>query len=212
MPMSTPPTIDESLSKALAHPLRWRILEVVSEQGEASPVEIARTLDQPLATVSHHVRVLRDANCMELVRTEPRRGALAHYYRALMPAFFDDHQWSRVPLALRRTVAGQIFRRIVEEAAAAGEVGAFDAPGAHVDRMLVELDDDGWRELSDLLTDVLVRVQAIQDRSDARSPGGNHVRSSEIAILHFERAESIAADADPGEERRPKRTPRLPEG
>jgi len=64
--VSTPPSIDESLSKALAHPLRWRILEVVSEQGEASPVEIARTLDQPLATVSHHVRVLRDAHCIEL--------------------------------------------------------------------------------------------------------------------------------------------------
>lgn len=77
--------------------------------------------------------------------------------------------------------------------------------------MLVELDVDGWRELSDLLTDVLVRVQAIQDKSDARSPGDNHVRSSEIAILHFERAESIPSDADPGERHRPKRTPRLRE-
>jgi hypothetical protein len=30
--------------------LRWRILEIVSERGEASPVELARALDEPLAS------------------------------------------------------------------------------------------------------------------------------------------------------------------
>jgi len=77
--------LDESLIKALAHPLRWRILEILSERGEASPVEIARLLDQPLATISHHTRVLRDLRCIELTRTQPRRGAIEHYYRPVMP-------------------------------------------------------------------------------------------------------------------------------
>jgi DNA-binding transcriptional ArsR family regulator len=208
--MNAPRALDDSLSKALAHPLRWRILEVVSERGEASPVELARVLDRPLATISHHVRVLRDSHCMELTRTEPRRGAIEHYYRALTPAFFDDEQWSKVPAVFRRSVAGQIFRRIFEEAADAGRAGAFDAPGAHVDRMVVELDHDGWGELSDLLDNVLWQVQAIQDRSDARGESDGGARSSEVAILHFERAESIAAK-DQGDEtvKRPKRTPPL---
>lgn len=209
--MDAPHTIDESLSKALAHPLRWRILEVVSEHGEASPIELARALDQPLATISHHVRVLRDSRCLELTRTEQRRGALEHYYRALMPAFLDDDQWSRVPTVFRRTVAGQVLRRIFDEAAEAGQAGAFDAAGSHSDRMVVELDDVGWSELSELLNRVLWQVQEIQDRTDARREGRGPTRSSEVAILHFERAESISADADAGEQRRPKRTPRLPE-
>jgi DNA-binding transcriptional ArsR family regulator len=200
--MSAAPSLDESLIKALAHPLRWRIVEAVVERGEASPVQLARLLDEPLATVSHHTRVLRDHGCLELTRTEPRRGAVEHYYRAIMPAFFDDEQWRQMPVMLRRGIAGQIFRRIFEEASAAGALGAFDAPGAHVDRMVLELDDAGWEELSALLTDVLKRAQAIQERSDARRSDGAPARTSEVAFLHFE----MAADADAA----PRRSPPLP--
>jgi DNA-binding transcriptional ArsR family regulator len=208
--MSVMPSLDEGLIKAFAHPLRWRIMQIVIERGEASPVELARLLDQPLPTVSHHVRVLRDLRCVELTRTEPRRGAVEHYYRALVPAFLDDEQWSRVPAVLRRSVAGQVFRRIFGEAAAAGAVGAFDAPGAHLDRLVVELDDRGWRELSELLTDVLKQAQAIQGRSDERRGDGGPARTSELALLHFEVAESVASpDPEAQGAPPPKRSPRL---
>lgn len=202
--------LDQSLMKALAHPLRWRIVEVLTDRGEASPVELARLLDQPLATVSHHTRVLRDLGCVELTRTEPRRGAVEHYYRAIMPAFFDDEQWAQIPVILRRALAGDVLRRIVEDAAAAGEKGAFDAPGAHIDRMRVELDERGWNELSELLLGVLVRAQEIQDRSDSRAAEGG-ARTSEVAILHFEVADSISSP-EPGTRGagRPARSPRLP--
>jgi DNA-binding transcriptional ArsR family regulator len=208
--MSVSHSLDESLIKALAHPLRWRLLEVLTERGEASPVELARLLERPLATVSHHMRVLRELRCVEPSRTEPRRGAIEHYYQPLMPAFFDDEQWTRVPVMLRRAIAGQIFRRIVNEAAAAGEGGAFDASNAHVDRMLIELDDQGRNELSDLLTDTLREAQAIQERSDARGEKRQEVRLSEIALLHFELAES-ETDSVLDEGHPPRgRSPRLP--
>jgi DNA-binding transcriptional ArsR family regulator len=202
-------SLDEGLMKALAHPLRWRILELVSERGEASPSELARALDQPLATVSHHVRVLRESRSLELTRTEPRRGALEHYYRALTPPFFDDEQWQRTPIVLRRGVAGQIFRRIVAEAATAGSAGAFDAPHAHVDRMVLELDGEGWRELSDLLITVLKQAQSIQDKSDARR-AGDDLRTSELAILSFEMVESIQASGSVRDVEVPKRSRPLP--
>jgi DNA-binding transcriptional ArsR family regulator len=202
--MSAPRPIQESLLKALAHPLRWTILDVVIDRSEASPIEVARILDQPLATVSHHMRVLRDAGCVELTRTEPRRGAVEHYYRAAAPAFIDEDDWPALPLALRRGLAGQTFARIVEEAAAAGTAGAFDAATAHVDRMLVELDERGRDELSAVLTDVLRQAQAIQARSDERRADGADVRLSEIAVLHFEPA---APDGDAPPQRR---SPPLP--
>jgi DNA-binding transcriptional ArsR family regulator len=209
--MSVSHALDESLIKALAHPLRWRIVETLVERGEASPVALARLFDQPLATVSHHTRVLRDLGCIELSRTEPRRGAVEHYYRAVMPAFFDDEQWERVPIALRRGLAGQVFRRIVDEAAAAGEAGAFDSPGAQIDRLVVELDDRGWRELSDLLFDVVRQAQTIQGRSDARRRTGAGARTSEVAILHFEVAESIASRGPAAEGAKPpRRSPPIP--
>ncbi|MEA2279255.1 MAG: hypothetical protein QOI62_282 [Solirubrobacteraceae bacterium] len=209
--MATADFLEERLIKALGHPLRWRLLELMIDRGEASPLELSRLLDVPLATVSHHVRVLREFRCVELTRTEPRRGAVEHYYRALLPAFLDDDQWARVPTMLRRSVAGQIFRRVVREAALAGEEGAFDAARAHVDRMVVELDDRGWEELSELLVDVLRRTQEIQARSDARRADGAAVRTSELAILHFEMAESIASQgADDPQAPRPARSPPLP--
>jgi DNA-binding transcriptional ArsR family regulator len=209
--MAGSPPLDEALVKSLAHPLRWRILEILVERGEASPVELARILDQPLATVSHHVRVLRDLRAIELTRTQQRRGALEHHYRALMPAFFDDRQWRLVPALLRRGIAGQLFQRIFTEAAAAGDAGAFDASETHLDRMIVELDPEGWRDASRALTDLLRRIQAIQGESDARRDDETQVRVSEIVLMHFEVAESLArTDADADQARLPDRSPPIP--
>ena len=79
---STTDQLDERLAKALSHPLRQRILQRLNEGGIRSPNELSRELGDPLGNVSYHVRILRELDCVELVRTEQRRGALEHYYRA----------------------------------------------------------------------------------------------------------------------------------
>jgi DNA-binding transcriptional ArsR family regulator len=206
--MSALHPLDERLIKALAHPLRWRILEALIDRGEASPSELASALDERLAVVSHHTRVLRDNDCIELTRTEPRRGALEHFYRARVLPFLPDEEWTRLPVALRRGLAAQTFRRIFHDAAASGAAGGFDGAEAHLDRTLLELDERGWRELSELLSGVMREAQAIQDAADARRREGADVRLSELSILHFELEESIAAAAPSG--RRRARSPRLP--
>jgi DNA-binding transcriptional ArsR family regulator len=209
--MAASAPLDEGLIKALAHPLRWRIVEALVERGEASPVELARLLDQPLATVSHHIRVLRDAGSIELTRTEQRRGAIEHYYRALMPAFVDDEQCELIPKMLRRGISGQLFRRILSEAATAGDEGAFDVAGSHLDRMIVELDEKGWADVSEVLLDVLRRIQAIQAESDARRSDDTRPRVSELAIMHFEVAGSRAStEDDGGRAELPERSPPIP--
>src|SRR3954469_17225001 len=65
------------IAKALAHPLRARILQRLGER-VASPGELAVELGASLGVVSYHVRMLRDYDCVELVRAEPRRGALQY--------------------------------------------------------------------------------------------------------------------------------------
>ncbi|MEA2279261.1 MAG: hypothetical protein QOC78_4221 [Solirubrobacteraceae bacterium] len=183
--MSSPVRVDVSFLKALGHPLRLRILEVIAERGEASPLEVARTLEQPLGTVSHHTRVLRDLGYIELTRTEPRRGAVEHFYRAATPPFLDDEQWAQLPVAMRRGLAGQLFRRIFAEASEAGGKGGFDRPGAHVDRLPLALDEQGWRDLSAALLELLKRAQDIQEQSDARAASSaTEAIPSLLAILH----------------------------
>jgi DNA-binding transcriptional ArsR family regulator len=184
--MSFSNPLDASLLKALAHPLRARILESITDRGEASPVEVARELDQPLATVSHHTRVLRELGCIELTRTEPRRGAVEHYYRAVLRPFLDDAQWEKLSLVKRRGLAGQLLRRIFAEASAAGAGGGFDTAGAHVARVPLALDDRGWEELSEVVANLLSSAQTIQERSDERRrENGDDARPSELAVLHF---------------------------
>jgi DNA-binding transcriptional ArsR family regulator len=195
--------LDASVLKALGHPLRMRLLTLISERGEASPVEMSRELGVSLATVSHHTRVLRDLGYIELSRTAPRRGAVEHYYRAVAAPFIDDEQWELVPLPARRRVTGQIFRQVFEDGAAAGQRGGFDAAGAHIVRRLLDLDARGWRELSRAVDALLRRAEAIQARSDARGHAdANASRPSELAILHF----GLEASSDP----RGARPPRLP--
>jgi DNA-binding transcriptional ArsR family regulator len=100
--MASSGMVEAGVLKALGHPLRMRLLTFVTERGEASPVETSRALDVPLATVSHHTRVLRDLGYIELSRTEPRRGATEHYYRALAAPFLDDEHWDMRWRAPRR--------------------------------------------------------------------------------------------------------------
>src|ERR687887_1354470 len=114
--------IDRRLVKAMAHPLRHRILSRLNER-VASPKELADEFCEPLGNVSYHMRILADLGCVELVRTEQRRGALEHYYRAMMRPFFNDREWARIPLSTRRAIHDQHLRRIWNDVAQAAQNG-----------------------------------------------------------------------------------------
>src|ERR1700712_5827266 len=92
-------TSEARIAKALAHPLRARILQRLGER-VTSPGDLAIELGAPLGVVSYHVRMLREYDCVELVRTEPRRGALQHFYRATARPVLEPEQWRSLPATL----------------------------------------------------------------------------------------------------------------
>ena len=75
-----PASIDQRLAIAHSNPLRARAFQLIAD-GVASPKAIANALDLDVRTVAYHVRVLRKLGCIELVETQPRRGAVEHIYR-----------------------------------------------------------------------------------------------------------------------------------
>lgn len=80
--MESAPSLD-TLSAGLSgfgHPLRIRIL-VLMDKRETTPRELAEVLGAPLGVTSYHVRMLREYGLIVGTRQEPRRGALAHFYR-----------------------------------------------------------------------------------------------------------------------------------
>src|SRR6188472_3540272 len=133
--------LDEALLKAISHPLRHRLLGLLDDR-TASPNELARELDLPLGRVSYHIRLLADLGAIELVRTEPRRGALEHFYTAVTTVWFSEADWQKLPRSARRGILGQNLQHIFANVTAAADDGGFDHQAAVVLRAPLELDEE----------------------------------------------------------------------
>lgn len=192
--MPEPRLLDPRIARALSHPLRRSVLGLLMELPEASPNQIAARLEVPLSTVSYHVHVLRDLECIELVRTVPRRGAVEHFYRATLEPYLDDAQWESLPVAVRRQLTGQTLGELMREMGAAARAGGFDPPGAHIDRIPLRLDSAGWTELSRLLIATLREAACIQERSNTRGEPVEETRPSQLGIVHFVRSDTGSSD------------------
>src|SRR5215207_1006074 len=161
------PPIEPALAKALSHPLRMRILTILGQR-VASPVELATELDVPLNNLSYHVRTLLDLRCIELVRTEPRRGTLEHFYRAIERPIISADEWSTIPFNVRRAIADGVLTQIAKDLKTAAERGGFDRPDIHLTRTPLTLDEQGWEELGRLTTELLGRADKIAAESAGR--------------------------------------------
>jgi len=169
----TASAVDSRLAKALAHPLRVQLLAALNE-GVASPNELAKKLDEPLTNVSYHVRMLHDLGCIELVETEPRRGALEHYYRAIMRPFFADRDWKRLPKNARGSISDAVLQLVWDDTAEAIKGGLFDErEDRHLSRSVLCVDDKGWEELNELLAETLDSAMQIQADSASRVSKGD---------------------------------------
>ncbi len=186
MKRETASAVDSRLAKALAHPLRVQLLAALNE-GVASPNELAKRLDEPLTNVSYHVRMLHELGTIELVETEPRRGALEHYYRAIVRPFFADREWKRLPRNARGSISDAVLQLVWEDAAEAIKSGLFDErEDRHLSRTVLMVDDEGWGELNELLVELIDRAMQIQADSATRASkdGGETFSVNLVMMTH----------------------------
>jgi DNA-binding transcriptional ArsR family regulator len=190
------PAIDQRIMKALSHPLRVRMLTLLNQK-VASPSELADELDEPLGNVSYHMRFLADLKMVKLVRTEPRRGAVEHYYEALEPPLISDDDWAQLPVALRRSLSDSTLADIARDLKGAGEAGGFDRENIHVSRVALTLDQQGWDELSDLLSQLLERAREVQEQSNKRRKrtSGDPIPTA-LVMMQFEGGSSTTGKRD----------------
>ena len=71
----------QDAAKAIAHPLRATILNGLYGR-EASPIELAKELGEPIGNVAYHACALQELGAIRPVRTRQRRGAVEHLYTA----------------------------------------------------------------------------------------------------------------------------------
>jgi DNA-binding transcriptional ArsR family regulator len=196
---------DPRLVKALAHPLRLQILSIV-EQRTASPKELAREIGAPLTHVSYHVRQLAELGVIKLVRTTPRRGAVEHHYRMEARPSITEEAWRDAPEIAKQALIGAVLGQVSAQVNAAAAEAGFSREGAHLSRLPLKLDEQGWNEVSKALADVVSELEGIQAEANKRTKGVHDERTSAMAVtMLFEAVEdrAPASKSDAGRRRRP---------
>ena len=162
---------DPRYVKALAHPLRIRILAMLGERA-ASPVQLAQKLDATLGTIAYHVRTLHNLGLIELVATRQRRGATEHVYQAIETPRFSDDAWEGLGPVAKQRLLTAMLRQIGEYVNGSAAVGGFDRSDANISRVSLKLDERGWKQLARATKRWLAEVDRIQESAAERVPAG----------------------------------------
>jgi hypothetical protein len=169
-------TGESTLVDAVGHPLRVRILEVLNEL-DMTPAEF---VDGGYADfhfghrpnvndVAYHFRVLAQFRCLVAVALRKSHGSVATTYRGSVRAEFIGGDWSGLSdLEKRdivRTVSQGLIARI-DGALMADTINSRD--DRQVSWFAMHLDEDGWREATEVLADAYRAVNRIRVDSEAR--------------------------------------------
>jgi DNA-binding transcriptional ArsR family regulator len=184
-----PKGVDELVVFVVKHPIRVDALAILNER-EASPSEIARQIGEDLKKVGNHVKALYDHGCIERVRTEKKRGAFEHFYRASLRPHIGDDEWAHLSPEARHEISALVFQAVVAEALAAFRTGTFDIRlDRHLSWRAMKLDEEGWAELMEELKESLRRIEEIATRADERlCRSGESGFPAIAAALGFERS------------------------
>jgi DNA-binding transcriptional ArsR family regulator len=166
--LRSPKLVDPRIAKALAHPLRVRILATLSHRA-ISPVEFSRETRVPLSDAAYHFRKLEEFECAEITREVPVRGSTQHFYRGTTRPLLGDDAWKYLPASIRGGISGMIWQTLIERAAEAMEGGTFDSrDDRHFTWTPYTVDEQGWSELTALQAETLDAATAIEVRSAER--------------------------------------------
>jgi hypothetical protein len=188
-----PETIDQRLVRALAHPLRIQILDILTER-VASPTRLSAELDTGLTHVAYHTRALDKCGCLELVDTAPRRGATEHFYKAVPNAFVGAPAWRQVPRSVRGGVSAATLQTFLDKAIAALEAGTLDGRDDTIFRwMPLSLDRMGWEEVVAILEEAtnLILSAHLHSQDRLTESGARAAISTVVGLASFETAGSL---------------------
>jgi DNA-binding transcriptional ArsR family regulator len=177
--------VEERLMKALSHPMRVQILTLINGR-PWSPNELANELDEGLSQVSYHVKVLKDNKCIRLVKTEPRRGAVEHFYEPVTRIIVPEGMSVALPKSARLELLDRIVRDAERDVHDSLKAGTFyQRDDMHADWMPMELDDEGCKELHKREDAFLAEVLEIAGESASRIAEGAKPIPTTVVLFGF---------------------------
>ena len=181
--------VSPRLAAALSHPTRVGVMSALIE-GPASPRQLAAEMGEPLSNVTYHVNQLRELGCIELDRTEPRAGGrvLERFYRTSRRAYFDDQAWQELQDGERLGVTLTVMRMIGKDIADAMAAGTFfEDFDTRVSRSPMIVDEEGWREIAEVLDRATKGLFAVEERVAERSAasGTEPTLHTKVEMMQF---------------------------
>jgi DNA-binding transcriptional ArsR family regulator len=185
---------DPRLVKALAHPIRVRILGIL-EHRTATPKELAAELGLPLENTSYHVRTLKKFGFIRLERKRQVRGAVEHHW-------VSAKAWEQMPESLKQAMSAANVSQLSELVNRAVAQGKFSRPESQLQRMPYTLDEQGFREASAILSEALERISEVERRAKARVQRGQTDPVPAVtAVMLFDRPDPAPLPDPAGDER-----------
>ena len=185
---------DPRLVKALAHPLRIRILGIL-EQHSATPKELAELLDVQLENLSYHVRTLRDFGFIKLERRRMVKGAVEHRYGMVARPRITAEVWQQLPALVREALDSASLEQIWDVVTRAATQDKMSRPESHMARRVARLDEQGFAEMSKVVGQTVDKLLEIEKQSAQRlrKHEGPQVPTVLIAML-FDAPDDDASD------------------
>lgn len=178
--------IDHRMFKALSHSLRVEILRQL-EEGPSSPNRISERLGEEVSNVSHHMKVLLECECVELIDTRPVRGTVERVYKLKPQGAIGSASWKEVPSVLRTKYANNALATFAERAIEALDAGTLESrEGSGVTWLPLTVDEPGWKELRRVLRNCEMRSRAVADKSAERMDGPEDGIAGVIAVAALE--------------------------
>jgi DNA-binding transcriptional ArsR family regulator len=171
-----PAVISAKLAKALANPVRGRIMMELSVR-PLSPSQFQAIAGGNLGNIARYFRQLEEWDYIEVIeerRGGHRRGGIEHIYRRTQPTLLTTEVWEQLPSFLREDISMNMVRSYIARLTEAVEAGTFDTDtDRHFSWDKPTLDRQAWEELNTRLDEVLDWIPELASESAGRMKESN---------------------------------------
>jgi DNA-binding transcriptional ArsR family regulator len=183
--MSGRQDIELRLAKAMAHPVRVKILEQMNERPVA-PAEVSAVIGTPVSNVAYHFRTLLELGCIEAIEKQQVRGSVKTTYRSRTNLMFDDLCFATLPPGDRAGLTVATLKALYRRASDAIEAKTFDGKAdSHLSVTTLSLRGEAWLEIAGILEGALGRVMEIKGEEEGRQDDAERIPAT-IGLLGFE--------------------------
>lgn len=184
------------VSEEISHPLQIRIVSACTQR-EVSVGEFAAIESKPRSSVAYHFRELLRKKYIRISRKERDRGGMRYLYVSVRKAVISDRQFEQMDSKQRYEASAVTLYDFLDRAKLALDTGTLDSRSdSHLTWDLMDLDEEGFKELSGEYARMLERSLEIGAEASVRlrSGDGKAIHTT-IALAAFESPAPGSTDA-----------------